>query len=384
MVSIVLPTYNEADVVQETLRRAYATLRGSGEEFELIVVDDSSGDGTAELAEALGGLLPVRVLRRPGRRGLATAVVDGWALARGDLLGVMDADLQHPPEVLEKLVGALRTPDVDLAIASRYVAAGGTTDWSWLRRVISRGATHLAASVLPCTLATVTDPMSGMFVVRAQALGGVHLDPLGYKILLEILAKARYRELVEVPYVFEQRGHGSSKLGARQGLEYLQHLGRLACSTNQFGYWFRYVVVGLSGALINVGVLYMLAERAGWRPALALPAAIQLALFSNFFWNHVVTFRSRQGRRGAKPAGVLSRLIRFETLCVPGAVLNVLVTLVLYGQGVELLLAATAGVLAGGLWNLSFNLPATWRLWDASSLPGRLRSARAGRAAEKV
>ena len=110
MISVVIPTYNEAAVIEETLRRACRALEASSEPFELIVVDDSSADGTAELAESLAPQFPVRVLRRPGRLGLATAVVDGWKLARGDLLAVTDADLQHPPEVLGELVRALRAP----------------------------------------------------------------------------------------------------------------------------------------------------------------------------------------------------------------------------------------------------------------------------------
>ncbi len=190
--------------MEDSLRRACAALAQSGNDFEIIVVDDSSRDGTAEIAERLGRELPVRVLRRPGRLGLASAVVDGWSIARGDLLGVMDADHQHPPEVLGGLAAAFKPPTVDLVIASRYTKAGGTSRWPWHRKLNSWAATHLAASVLPWTLASDTDPMSGMFLVRASTLNGVHLNPVGYKILLEVLAKARYREMVEVPYVFEQ------------------------------------------------------------------------------------------------------------------------------------------------------------------------------------
>ena len=173
MISVVIPTYNEAAVIEETLRRAAASLRRPGQDFELIVVDDSSGDGTAELAESLSDELTVRVLRRPGRLGLATAVIDGWNVARGDVLGVMDADLQHPPEVLSSLAEAIREDDVDIVVASRYIAGGGTSQWSWLRRFMSKGATHLATCVLPLTLADVSDPMSGMFFVRASAISGV-------------------------------------------------------------------------------------------------------------------------------------------------------------------------------------------------------------------
>ena len=123
MISVVIPTYNEAGAIEQTLRRSAAALQAAGEDFELIVVDDSSSDGTAEIAEKLGGVLPIRVLRRPGRLGLATAVIDGWQMARGDLLAVMDADLQHPPEVLRPLAEALRDPAHDIALQRRIYAA---------------------------------------------------------------------------------------------------------------------------------------------------------------------------------------------------------------------------------------------------------------------
>ncbi len=372
MISVVIPTYNEADAIQETLRRAAQALRSAGEEFELIVVDDASGDRTAELAEALRHEMPVRVLRRKGRLGLATAVIDGWALARGEVLGVMDADLQHPPEVLGDLARALQKPGVDLAVATRYVAGGGTSDWSLLRRLISWGATHLAGSVLPWTLGTVSDSMSGMFFVRSLVLRGAQLNPVGYKILLEVLAKAHHREAVEVPYVFGERIRGSSKLGPRQYLDYLAHLGRLARSTGQLRAWIRYGAVGFLGAILDVGVFYLLVKWAGWRLAPALPAAIELALLSNFFWNEKLTFRGR-GAGGQRGPGVLSRLLHYEKVCAPGAILNAVATLLLANQGVHLLLAASVGVVAGGLWNFLFNIPAIWRVWAVASSPERFR-----------
>jgi len=370
MISIAIPTYNEAAVIEQTLRRASQSLSSSGEPFELIVVDDSSTDGTAELAEALAPELPVRVLRRPGRLGLATAVVDAWRLARGDLLGVMDADLQHPPEVLRDLARALREPSVDLAVASRYVSGGGTSDWSLARRIMSKSATHLAASVLPWTLGRVSDPMSGMFVVRAAALDGIQLDPTGYKILLEVLAKARYRTMVEVPYVFDRRGAGSSKLGGRQSFEYLLHLARLARATGQLRAWVRYLLVGLSGATVNLGALYLASGRLGWPVLVAVPAAIELALVTNFFLNQRFSFRSRQSGTGQEQddarsgARTPSRFLGYEKACAIGALLNALVTLVLVRIGIKLLSAAAAGVVADGVWNLAFNIPNIWRVWE--------------------
>ena len=373
MISVVIPTYNEAAVIAETLRRACRALEAASEPFELIVVDDSSTDGTAELAESLAPQFPVRVLRRPGRLGLATAVVDGWKLACGDLLAVMDADLQHPPEVLGELVRALRAPGADVAVASRYMSGGGTSDWSLVRRFASKSATHLAASVLPWTLGNVSDPMSGMFAVRAATLDGVRLDPTGYKILLEVLAKARYRALVEVPYVFDRRGAGSSKLGGRQSFEYLVHLARLAGATGQLAAWVRYLAVGLSGATIDLVTLYLAAGRLGWPLLAAAPAAIELALVSNFFLNETLTFRSCRaseheiGSResGVGSRGLLSRFLHYEKACVLGALLNALVTVALTKSGIRLLTAAAAGVVAGGAWNFLFNIPNIWRVWGA-------------------
>lgn len=365
MVSLVLPTYCEAASIQETLRRASAALQKTGEPYELIVVDDSSPDGTAEFAEALKGELPVRVVRRPGRSGLARAVVEGWKAARGDVLGVMDADLQHPPEVLARLVDALRGANVDLVIASRSEPGGGTKDWSWVRSLTSWTAVHLATCVLPWTLAEVRDAMSGMFLVRARALEGVELEPSGYKILLEVLAKAHYLKFVEVPYTFGPRRRGNSKLGAWQTVEYLIHLARLARSTGQLRTWGCYAGVGLTGAIVHLLLLLFLVEREGWPVVWALPVAIQCALLSNFTWNNAFTFRTLSRANASAGLGLAGRLGRYEVVCLTGAVLNILLTLLLLKWKWVLPVAAGAGLVLGGVWNLFFNVPAIWRTLGA-------------------
>jgi len=379
MISLVIPTYNEAEVIEQTLRRAAQALRNAGERFELIVVDDASADGTAALAERLAPGLPVRVLKRAGRLGLATAVVAGWKQARGDVLGVMDADLQHPPEVLATLARALAQPGVDLAVATRYAAGGGTSRWPWRRHLVSRAATHLVGSVLPGTLGALSDPMSGMFLVRASALEGVELDPTGYKIFLEVLAKANCHGLAEVPYVFDPRGRGSSKLGAAQYLEGLAHLARLARSTGQLRAWIRYGAVGLVGGALDVALTCALVERFHWRLALALLAAIELALLSNFFANHYLNFRRPAFRRLTFPRpgaerqiepSLGARLVRYQKACAVGAVLNLVVTLGVASRGAAVAVAAGLGVLAGGLLNFLFNIPAIWRVWGQNGAVG--------------
>ena len=374
MISVVIPTYNEATVVEETLRRAAAALRASGEDFELIVVDDASADGTADKVVSLTGELSVRVIRRPRRLGLATAVLHGWKAAKGDVLGVLDADLQHPPETLTALAAVIHQ-GADLAIASRHVAGGGTSDWTWARRMISRIATHMAATVLPLKLAPVGDPMSGMFMVRADALQGAELSPLGYKILLEVIARAHYEKLVEVPYIFQERGRGASKLGPRQYLEYLQHLARLAIRTGQLLGWIRYGLVALIGALIDISLFVSLVKNQAWPPAAALPVAIETALLWNFLGGEVFTFRSL-AMRPFRP-GVGRRLGRYERICFAGALLNFLVTLLLMTRGVDILEAAAAGVASGGALNFLLNVPAIWRTGAGNSPPANGSASRA-------
>jgi dolichol-phosphate mannosyltransferase len=229
----------------------------------------------------------------------------------------------------------------------------------------------MAATVLPLKLAAVGDPMSGMFMIRASALHDARLNPLGYKILLEVIAKAHYKKLVEVPYVFQERERGASKLGTRQYVEYLQHLARLAVGTGQFLGWIRYGLMALAGALIDIALFATLVKNEAWPPAVALPVAIEAALLSNFVCSEAFTFRSAEVP--AFHPGVWRRLARYERICLPGAVLNFLVALLWMAWGGRIVGAAAAGVVAGGALNLLMNVPAIWRTW-ASHAPGEASS----------
>ena len=218
--SVVVPTYNESGNVRPLVERISKAL--GGVDFELIVVDDST-DGTervlAELARDTGYL---RVVHRPARGGLASAVVDGIALATGDVVCVLDADLQHPPEAVPALTDALERTHADLAIASRYVPGGGY-EFTAARRAVSYVATALARMLL-ARARSVSDPLSGFFAFRRAVVDGVRLNPIGYKILLEILVRGRVSRVVEVPYRFEARRADRSKLTARQNVEFVRHL----------------------------------------------------------------------------------------------------------------------------------------------------------------
>jgi dolichol-phosphate mannosyltransferase len=190
--------------------------------WELIVVDDGSPDGTADLAESYASVHPVRVVRRPGKAGLASAVLAGFAQARGDVLLVMDADLSHPPEAVPRLASAIEE-GADLAVGSRYVMGGGTEDWPLGRRIVSRAACLMGNVLVP-----IRDCTSGFFAIRRSALDGVKLNPIGFKIGFEVMARAHYKKAVEIPYVFRDRELGRSKFGRREIGQYLVQLGQVA------------------------------------------------------------------------------------------------------------------------------------------------------------
>lgn len=217
MISVVVPTYNEADSVPQLAQRLGEAL--PGRDWELVIVDDGSPDGTAALAEALAPALPVRVVRRAEKAGLASAVLDGFAAAKGDLLVVMDADLSHPPETVPALVDAV-VAGADLAVGSRYVRGGGTLDWPLQRRIVSRVACLMGNLLVP-----VRDATSGFFALRREVVSGVRLNPIGFKIGFEVIARGRYRRVVEVPYRFRDRQRGASKFGRREIGQYLVQMG---------------------------------------------------------------------------------------------------------------------------------------------------------------
>jgi dolichol-phosphate mannosyltransferase len=222
--SIIVPTYNEAENIRELIERVETSLKSDA--FEIIVVDDSSPDGTADIAEELGKVYGnVKVVKRPRKMGLASAILDGMRAAEYDLIAVIDADLQHPPELLPRLLEKARE-GYDVVVASRYVEGGSIEGWSFWRRLVSKGAIFLAHALFSKTKA-VKDPMSGFFLFKKDVIGGVRLELLGYKLLLEILVRGRYCKVVEVPCIFRGRKKGKSKLSLKEIFDYVVLLFKL-------------------------------------------------------------------------------------------------------------------------------------------------------------
>lgn len=224
--AVVVPTLQEAANVGPVLARIRASLDPLGLSYELIVVDDDSRDGTESIVRGISAHdARVQLLVRRGDRGLAGAITDGWQRSQAEVLGVIDADLQHPPELLPRLWEKIQA-GCDLAVASRYAEPDSMRSWNPLRRLVSQLGVWLAQPLQRQTI-QVKDPLSGFFLVRRRCLDGLQLQRHGFKLLLEILVRGNVRSVAEVPFVFGTRHGGESKASLGTGLHYLYLLGRL-------------------------------------------------------------------------------------------------------------------------------------------------------------
>jgi dolichol-phosphate mannosyltransferase len=362
--SLVIPTFNESGTLAALVEQLDALLAGVlGEGFELLVVDDDSPDHTAELAAALTERFSrLRVIRRVGERGLASAVVRGWQAARGEVLAVIDADLQHPPETTLELWKEMER-GADLAVASRHVPGGGVSDWSFARRLLSRSAQVLGLLVLPGVLGRLSDPLSGFFMVRRRALAGVELRPAGYKILIDVLGRGRVRWIAEVGYVFRERDEGQSKVTAGTYFAYLRHLARLRIDTLAQSRLWRFATVGLSGVAVDMSLLFLLSDprMLGWGLTRSKLVAAELAIVNNFVWNDYWTFRDLAKPQPGAHAWV-RRFGKFNLICLSGLALNVVLLNLQYNfLGMNRYLANAVAIALVMGWNFWLNVKMAWR-----------------------
>jgi dolichol-phosphate mannosyltransferase len=356
MISLVIPTYNERQNITPLVRRVISTLERVIDSFEIIIVDDDSPDGTWQVAQELAKEEPhVTVLRRCGERGLATAVVAGWKAARGDILGVMDGDLQHPPEALRELADAALNAGADIVVASRHVDGGGIGEWGLTRRFISWAGGLLAFLLLPKVLRLLQDPMSGFFLMRHSVVENINLNPKGYKILLEILSKGKYQTVIEIPYVFEERKDGKSKLGPKQYVDFFMHLGQLTWETGHIGRFLSFCMVGLSGIFVNEGALTFFTETIGLYYIYSSMLAVEISIVSNFLLNEFWTFRDKSNRQPMIKSR-MRRLVKFNLICAVGACINMVVLISLTDFiRLHYMISNLCGICISTLWNYAMN-----------------------------
>lgn len=363
MLSLIFPTYNEADNLPVLLPKVAAVLKGV--DFEVIVVDDDSPDRTWEVGRKLSLQYPwLRVIRRVGRRGLSSAVIEGFLAAKGDVLAVADADGQHDLGILPLLAKAVEG-GAGIAIGSRYTEGGSVGQWDERRHTMSRIATWMAIRL--CRV-KVSDPMSGFFAVERRLFEKVlpMLNPKGFKILLDLLIHVPSgTKTEEVPFTFGVREHGESKLSRRVQIEFLEYL-----YDALFGRWIpltfiKYCIVGLLGVMVNLGV-YLLVSRVLLPEAdtrlleisRALILGIEAAIVFNFFLNNIWTFSQARLRGAAAVIG----FVRYNIACALGALANYAVTFALFSNEIGAVHSVIVGAFVGMVWNYTMSRLFTWRV----------------------
>jgi dolichol-phosphate mannosyltransferase len=354
---VVVPTFNERDNIAPLLEKLGQALDGI--RWEAVFVDDDSTDGTVgALEQVCRADRRVRSVRRLGRRGLASAVVEGIQSSFAPYIAVMDADMQHDERLLAQMLEMLRRDEADIVVGSRYAAEGGLGEWDQRRRRISMVATHLSRLVLKGR--DLTDPMSGFFMLKRATFDAAvrRLSQEGYKILLDIVASSpRTPRIREVPYVFGLRRHGESKLDSMVVLDYLTLL-----LDKLIGRWvpvrfLMFVAVGSVGVLLHMAVLTTAL-------GLDLPffwaqtAATAVAIAGNFFLNNALTYRDKR-LKGFGP--LLLGLVTFYTVCSVGAIANVGIANFLFVQDYARWVSGICGALVGAVWNYAASALFTWR-----------------------
>lgn len=330
---VIIPAYNEADNLRELLPKL------KGYDADIFVVDDSPNNNTLDLADELG----IYCMKRLNKKGLSSAVLDGIKYTEHLNIIVMDADQQHPPEIIPLILEALNRSEV--VVASRNVPGGGYVGFSAKRRIISSVANILALPLIP----KITDRMTGFFGFRRSVLDGTNLRPSGFKIGLEILTKGKYSTIEEIPYMFLPRKEGESKLKGSVMFDYIKQLISLYLRSTVF----KFACVGASGVVVGLGSLYWLTENVGLYYLLSYPISFVLSVTNNYIWNSLWTFRQGSGMLGWMRYAAISAL----TLVINTALVYALTDWI----GLWYMFSAMLGVLSAFLINYTMSRRFVWR-----------------------
>lgn len=354
--SVIVPTFNEADNVAEIVRRLEGSL--SSIAWEAIFVDDNSPDGTADAVRAIAARHPrVRCLQRLGRRGLSSACIEGFLSSSAPYVAVIDGDGQHDETLLPAMLRALRGDALDIVVGSRYVPGGGVGGWDGRRASMSRFATRLSRLVLRRDLA---DPMSGFFMFDRAKLAPLfpRLSGIGFKVLVDLFASSpEPLRFAEFPYEFRARHAGESKLDSLAMWDYLMLL-----ADKKVGRWvpvrfLTFTLVGGLGVPVHLLVMGLAFAAFGATFIVAQAVAALAAMTVNFFLNNALTYRDRQLRGW----GLLRGWASFVLACSVGAVANVGIAAFLFDHKLQWVLSAVAGILIGAVWNYAVTALYTWR-----------------------
>lgn len=338
-ISIIIPTYKEAENIPVLAKKLNETLKNYN--YEIIIVDDDSNDGTIEAVNKLKKQYKIILKVRKNIKGLSSAVIAGFKISKGDIIVVMDADLSHPPKKVLELVNEISKNNYEFAIGSRFVKGGSIVNFNIYRKLNAWIAKTLARPLFK-----VQDPMSGFFAFPAKLLKKkVELNPLGFKIGLELLVKLSPNNVSEIPINFQERLHGVSKLSLKEQLLYIRHLIRLY----DFKYksivqFLKFSIIGTTGMTIDLTLVYVSKEFFALHFRIARIIGFVFALTSNFFLNRKFTFQKKDGN-------IAFQYIKFFIVAVIAFSVNWFMSVYLYENlaffNKYYLLAAFMGILCG-------------------------------------
>jgi dolichol-phosphate mannosyltransferase len=359
--TVIIPTYCEEANIRKIIDEVDAVFRQNSLRGEILVVDDNSPDRTIALVNEIRETKRnVSLLVRTEDPGLSQSVADGFVHAQSDVFIVIDADLSHPPALIPVLYREILAGS-DIVVGSRYMKGGSIGKWPLMRRIISLVATFLGRLLFP----DITDPVSGFFAVRRSVVAGAPLRPRGYKILLEVLGKGAWENAREIPFEFIDRATGESKLKGKTIVEYARQVCDIAAYSflhhesaawKEWGRVFRFGLVGISGIVVNQGILIYLKEFQGFAIPVASAIAIEVSILNNFLWNDLWTFK--ENRAGSRWWG---RLAVFQVISIGGAAINyAILNLLALIAGIDYRIANIIGILVAFGWNFLVNRHFTW------------------------
>ncbi|WAH38910.1 glycosyltransferase [Alicyclobacillus dauci] len=358
--SIVIPSYNERDNIRPIVSRIHEALRDAFVDYDIWFIDDSTDETVDVLQEVEQVDERVHVHHRNDARGLASAVVDGFELARGTYVIVMDADLQHPPELLPNIYKHLKD-GTDIVIPSRFVHGGSDGGLgpfrkfvSWIARVMGQIALRRLRKISDCT--------SGFFGLRKEILKNADLDPIGWKILIEVLVKGTYKTVHEIPYEFLARDAGESKMSLREQWNYFRHLLRLVSQSPSDRRFILFCVIGASGVVVNMIALAVLKYLVHMNDVVASVIASLVAMASNYIWNDQITWRQTTSDRSWNV-----KLPLFVAISLVGIAITTLVMRGLRDLHVPVLIGQAVGILISTVWSYTMNNRLTWRDRDGAT-----------------
>ena len=364
-ITVIIPTFNEAENIENITRTVSGILSGKGINAEILVVDDNSSDGTIDIVKGLKDEIPgVNLIVREDDHGLSQSVVEGFENAQADIIQVIDADFSHPPDLIPEFYRSVKEDGYDVVIGSRYTRGGDIQNWPLKRRIISLGATVFGRILFP----EITDPVSGFFAIKKDVVADAEMKPRGYKILMEVLGKGTWKRAKEIPFTFRDREEGESKLRLSTMADYLLQcldIGTYALKNHETSVWqewkkiIKFGLVGASGIVVNTAILYCLTDYLGIYYMISSLFAIEAAIITNFILNDTWTF---EGAKNSHMGKRWKRFISFEVVSICGVVINMAVLFILTEfAGIYYLISNIAGIFIAFIWNFFINRHITWK-----------------------